>query len=70
MVNVLTHSVLGVTLMLIHHAPQLAKYASQLLKKVPQATPKGLLHLLCYRVQTFQPTISLDPYLATNGFFI
>ena len=42
-------------------APQLAKYASQLLKKVPQATLKGLLHLLCYRVQTFQPALSVDP---------
>ena len=40
------------------HAPQLTKYASQLLKKVAQATPKGLLHLLV-----------LDPHKLSNRLF-
>ena len=46
------------------HTPQLAYTPGQLLKKVAQATPKGLLHLFVLDSETFQPAFSFDPSLA------
>ena len=48
------------------HAPQLAYTPGQLLKKVAQAMPKGLLHLFVLDSETFQPAFSFDPYKRVN----